>query len=379
MADPVLFLDGTVRARDPEATWSALGPWRERCGITRVADLTGLDCFGVPVWTAIRPAAVTLTASQGKGATGRLAAISAVMESIELWHAEQPVRVDQSCPAHDLLLPYPLLALPVREERAVLEDVVLDWTSGTGLVSGRTVPVPAGLVQRGRPRMWRPAVFRATSTGLACGNTRDEALLHALYEVVERHALHLDEQLGGELRARVDPDTVDGAYAGELIGRVRAAGAVLELAVVENRYGLPVCLAYLWSEDYPVWFAGAGCHHDPQIALTRAITEAAQSRLTCIAGTRDDLPSWEEAFETSVRRPDTSGWAGHEWAGLGLVAGVPWAGSMAGQVAGVAELVEVVTGYEPVAVTLSRPEAPFTAVKVIAPGATSRTKRAIPR
>jgi YcaO-like protein with predicted kinase domain len=35
--------------------------------------------------------------------------------------------------------------------------------------------------------------------------------------------------------------------------------------------------------------AGAGCHPDKAIALCRALTEAAQSRLTAIAGSRDDL------------------------------------------------------------------------------------------
>ncbi|MFI6702310.1 YcaO-like family protein [Streptomyces sp. NPDC050509] len=63
-----------------------------------------------------------------------------------------------------------------------------------------------------------------------------------------------------------------------------AAGMSVELALVDGPYGLPVCLAYLWSEDFPVVFAGGGCHTSPVIALTRALTEAAQSRLTAIAG-----------------------------------------------------------------------------------------------
>jgi ribosomal protein S12 methylthiotransferase accessory factor len=35
--------------------------------------------------------------------------------------------------------------------------------------------------------------------------------------------------------------------------------------------------------------AGAGCHPSRQIALLRALTEAAQDRLTLIAGSRDDV------------------------------------------------------------------------------------------
>jgi ribosomal protein S12 methylthiotransferase accessory factor len=34
---------------------------------------------------------------------------------------------------------------------------------------------------------------------------------------------------------------------------------------------------------------GSGCHPDKGIALCRALTEAAQSRLTSIAGSRDDI------------------------------------------------------------------------------------------
>jgi len=37
----------------------------------------------------------------------------------------------------------------------------------------------------------------------------------------------------------------------------------------------------------PCW--GAGCHLNRDVAMLRAITEAAQSRLTIIAGSRDDL------------------------------------------------------------------------------------------
>ncbi len=36
-------------------------------------------------------------------------------------------------------------------------------------------------------------------------------------------------------------------------------------------------------------FSGVGCHRDPDVALSRALTEAAQSRLALIVGTRDGL------------------------------------------------------------------------------------------
>ncbi|WP_369265248.1 YcaO-like family protein [Streptomyces sp. R35] len=376
MPTDTIRLNGTVRARTPDDTWGVLAPRLPRYGITRVADLTGLDHLGLPVWTAIRPGAHTLAASQGKGATDRLAAISATMEAIELWHAEQPLPVDQYGTAQDLNPPYPLLSLPLRVAHPGLAYLPLEWTAGTGLTTGRPMLVPTSLISRAPRTMWTPHVLRTTSTGLACGNTPEEALLHAMYEVIERDVLHTDETADGALRHLVDQVTVDDPYARALIDRLQDRHVLLELAVVEGRYGIPVCLAYLWSEDYPAWFAGSGCHTDAAIALTRAITEAAQSRLTCIAGTRDDLASRDEVFDTSLPTPQTAA-AMTPWKPANGAAAAE--STFAKQVEDVATRIEAVTGHEPIAVTLSGPDEPLAAVKVVAPGARSRTRRAIAR
>ena len=47
---------------------------------------------------------------------------------------------------------------------------------------------------------------------------------------------------------------------------------------------------------------GSGCHADRAVALIRALTEAAQTRLTYIAGIRDDLSpaEYEEAPEAEI-------------------------------------------------------------------------------
>jgi len=377
MPGETVQLDGTMRTMSPEDTWAALAPELPRYGITRVARLTGLDYLGLPVHAAIRPPAQTLAVSQGKGATDLLAKISAVMEAIELWHAEQPLPVVTRAAASDLALPYPLGSLVVKAWHAALERVPLEWTTGRGVRSRLRVPVPVGLVHRSAESVWQPDVFRATSTGLACGNTRDEALLHAMYEVVERDALFADEACDGARRTLIDPLSVADPYCRMLVDRLVGANVGLELAIVDNAYAMPTCLAYLWTEDYPVHFAGAGCHTDPHIALSRAITEAAQSRLTCIAGTRDDLLSREDVFDARPARPPVATGL-HAWADV--AAGYePWRGGFADQAETVAARIEQVTGHEPLCVDLSAPHGPLTAVKVICPGARSRIRRSVPR
>ncbi|MER5985405.1 YcaO-like family protein [Streptomyces sp. NPDC001787] len=373
-------LPGTIRARMPQETWEALAGRLPDYGITRLARLTDLDVIGLPTWTAIRPASLTLSASQGKGLTDELARLSAVMEAIELWHVEQPLPLTARGPAAEVAPDCPVGALPLNgpaDDRA-LARVVWDWTPGTGLVRGTAVLMPLDLVRRRAQRGdWSPDLLRATSTGLACGNTRDEALLHGLYEVIERDVLHRDGLAAGSLRTWIDPRTVDDPAGRRVVEMVCRAGMSLELALVEGAYGLPVCLAYLWSEGLPPVFAGGGCHSSPGIALTRALTEAAQSRLTFIAGTRDDLPSDTAPDAAAVFRPARS---------RGLV---PWAqvaegfdsptGSLAARVLVTATAVEQVTGHEPVALDLSQPQGPVHAVQVVCPGTGSRVTRQMPR
>lgn len=369
---------GTLRTRSPEDTWAALTPEIRRLGVTRVARLTGLDHLGIPVWTAVRPAAHTLVTSQGKGADDLLAKISAVLEAAELWHAERPVTVAARGTHRELHLPYPMGALPVKVEHPALADVPLDWVTGRGLATLAEIPVPADLLRRELSHdPARPEVFAVTSNGLACGNSWCEATLHALLETVERDALHRDWVCGGRRRTLVDPGSVTDPYGADLVQRFRAAGMWLEVVHVGGPYGIPVFAAYIWSEDYPIVFAGSGCHVLPEIALSRALTEAAQSRLTCIAGTRDDLDSHEAAFTAQPERPEPANLPAGVW--------TDFTGSATDLQPDVTRLlhqtverVTGITGYEPIAVTLWSSEA-YAAVKVVAPGMEMRITRSIPR
>lgn len=373
-----ICLPGTVRTCWPEDTWQALTAELPRLGITRVARLTDLDYLGIPVWTAVRPNAHTLVTSQGKGATDTLAKISAVLEAAELWHAERPVRVAERATYRQLRPAYPMSALPVKKRHPGLVDISLDWTVGLGLNTCEDVFVPTDLIRRDPHRdVANPEVFAVTSNGLACGNTRQEALLHALLETVERDVLHRDYAAGGQFRTLLDPASVTDPYCADLIGRFHDAGMWLEIVHVASPYRIPVFAAYIWSEDYPIVFAGSGCHTFPQIALSRALTEAAQSRLTCIAGTRDDLDTHEAAFDAQPGKPELARLPTSDWAQCTGLHPAPQP-DVVRQVNGVVATVSEVTGHEPIAVTLHHADA-YAAVKVISPGMEMRITRSIPR
>src|SRR5262252_4561385 len=79
---------GTHRAFTPEQTVARVRPLLARFGITRVANLTGLDRTGVPVVMVCRPNARSSAVFHGKGIDIAAAKASGLMESIETWHAE---------------------------------------------------------------------------------------------------------------------------------------------------------------------------------------------------------------------------------------------------------------------------------------------------
>ena len=77
------------RTDEPEKTLARIEPLTKKAGISRIADITGLDRIGIPVFSSIRPSAETgaISIYNGKGLTPTQARISAIMEGIERYSA----------------------------------------------------------------------------------------------------------------------------------------------------------------------------------------------------------------------------------------------------------------------------------------------------
>lgn len=84
---------GPHREVPVEVTRARMAPHLRRIGITRVADITGLDRIGIPVYNAIVPRSYDLiSVYNGKGTTAPEARTSAVMEAYERYAAGLPRR-----------------------------------------------------------------------------------------------------------------------------------------------------------------------------------------------------------------------------------------------------------------------------------------------
>lgn len=304
LAAPKRHRDGTHRAAAPRTTIARARRLMRRLGITRLANLTGLDSLGVPVWSAIRPNGRSLATSQGKGLTDDHARASALMESIETWHAENVrLRRRRGTPAamRAARTTVDVRALP--RLRTIDAARSIDWVEGWDLLREEAVWVPLEAVTLDTVFAdgYEPS-FDVSSNGLASGNHLLEAIVHGVCEVIERDGEARWRAARGD--RRVDLATIEDPVTRALVERVRAGGAHLTVWDLTTDVGIPIYgCALLEDPREPSWrplglYQGFGCHLDPAIALIRAVTEAAQTRVTYIAGSRDDFFPFDYARAT---------------------------------------------------------------------------------
>jgi ribosomal protein S12 methylthiotransferase accessory factor len=284
---------------NPAATLARMAPFLREIGISRVADVTGLDSIGLPVAVAYRPNARSLATCHGKGVTLTEAKTSAVMEALERHCAENPKIPLRYASFNELLdegrvvdldtLPRIVEAPPSKTRRSL-------WTRATGMITGESVWVPFETVHLdyALPLPANLGCLLIGSGGLASGNTIKEAAVHAIAELIERDALTLWRSKGtGIQETAVDLESVDDPWCSGILSTLNRSGTRTAVWDMTSDLGLPAFFCEIWPD--PSTFrsigpaAGSACHPLSGIALGKAVLEAVQSRLTMISGTRDDL------------------------------------------------------------------------------------------
>ncbi len=300
-------------------------------GITRVADLTGLDRIGIPVFSAVVPKSDdSISVYSGKGVRAVDSKTGALMEAIERQIAlNADLRVVEGsfrrlrrrkCSVADPRSFNHRLAGDYAEDKDYL------WTEAIDLLSNEPVLVPAGLVGYGS-KYGRESPFDENSTnGLASGNCFEEAVCHALCELVERDAHTLADLsskwmnkarhravLGARLGAAVwdDPAAyprLDLRHAGapfpELLAKFKQAGLCPVVRDITSDLGICSAVAAVADDSvlgFPQVHGGMGAHPNARTAVVRALTELALSRAVDIQGAREDIISSDAKPEPSSR------------------------------------------------------------------------------
>jgi ribosomal protein S12 methylthiotransferase accessory factor len=279
------------RSRRPETTLRYAREWAGKAAISEVTDITPLDRLGLPVFVSVRPTSRADIFTYGKGPAPIDAEVGAYMEAIEYFFAEpgngsvetrwatarSVAGAEQS---DDAILDFaPLL------HHGVDLDAPLLLASAANVENQDEVWVPAELVYHPLPEVGQ-SVFGSSTNGLASGNSVLEASFHALAELIERDIWSFE-------CARGDSALVDSNSLPEDVQKIveRAEGIGLRLLIrsFPNDYGLAFFAAFLFDPaDFrrKSFNGGWGCHLDRGVALVRAVTEAAQSRLAFIHGGR---------------------------------------------------------------------------------------------
>ncbi len=292
------YRHGTHRGMAPEDTLAWLAPFKAAFGITRIANLTGLDRTGIPVVMVCRPNSRSSAVFHGKGIDLAAAKASGVMEAIETWHAENihlPLRFASIAELSKSLKTAEVDLLPRTPGSLFDVDSPLLWVEGRNLMDFEAVWTPFEIVHVNSTLSGPPAngCFAASTNGLASGNHILEATSHALCELIERDATSLWRRSPPDAQdaTRVDLATVVDETCVAILNLF--ARAEIDVAVwdVTTDIGVPAfhCLAVDRTGEIGHVGSGAGCHPRREIALLRAMTEAAQVRTTYIVGSREDI------------------------------------------------------------------------------------------
>ncbi|MGI6022523.1 MAG: YcaO-related McrA-glycine thioamidation protein [Methanoculleus sp.] len=285
------YFDGTHRYRSPGETHAAIEPLMAEIGVSEITDLTPLDRIGIPVFSAVRPGAArgAVRVHAGKGKEPLHARVSAMMEALERYCAEyrgdqmeyatyEEIGPGRAVHPEDLIIP-----------RRLEPGEKIHWTPAWDILNDAEAYVPSNAVFHPYDSLGMTIpLFRSDSNGLASGNVMEEAILHALLEVIERDALSIADQrrnLGRRLTIEND------CAAREVLDRFEDAGIDLHLWLLDGKTGIPTVAAAAddtVTKDPALIVIGSGAHTSPEIAALRALTEVAQSRGSYLQGGRTD-------------------------------------------------------------------------------------------
>lgn len=294
------YFEGGHRICQPSETIKHNEDKLRTAGITRITNITDLDRIGIPVFSAIRPSAQggSVSVYAGKGAKNEQAEASAIMEGFERYSAEMKEEdydkiIVSSIEDMDKDYINPrTLYLPKDMNENKLNNLKLEWYPAVDIISEKEYYVPANAV-------FHPyiphnkevtAIFKGNTNGLASGNIIEEAVLHGIFEVIERDAWSIFE-LTHKNGKEIDINTIENPIVLDLLNKFKSESINIKLIDITNDIGVPTVTASSDDnilKDPALLCLGVGTHLDPNIAIIRALTEVAQSRATQIHGTRED-------------------------------------------------------------------------------------------
>jgi ribosomal protein S12 methylthiotransferase accessory factor len=280
----------------------------KQIGIVRIGLIGELDTLGVHVAQAFAErSGWSASFSSGKAETRDGARVGSIMEEVEIraqdaFQAPREIRTPfaEYCDKLPLVNPR-TLDLPY--DSPYSDTAEIDWSVGIDLLNCRKVLVPTACLLGERVTndiYYSPRLGGKTfsTSGLGSGFSLAEATVHAAAEYIERHAQRLaefeiDNPGGVGIRQFwfVDhgslPDTPR-----RIVEKYRRAGMCVRILDITSEVAVPTFYVRVFDDPFTTYPSatsdGFGCHPNPEVAVTMALLEAAQTRAGIIAGGRED-------------------------------------------------------------------------------------------
>ena len=308
------YVDDVHRVVPPNVTVRRIRSLLERSG--RFGDLIverldQKDIFGVPVYRIYQEGDNYL--EHGKGLIRAQAMASGLMEFVERYSALRPVPSamvmstkeglgDEAVSYWDLV---PERRLAEGSSREEVDRLKMYWTRAWSLTRQQDVYVPGHLVYTHIPYLdtrWY------CTNGLGAGNTMEEALVHAICEVVERHQEEFINRNHLPVDC-IDQSTIISKPVLWALKLFRKNGFEVHLADYSGDLGIPTVqvLAIHPAEKttHAGWCMAHGTHTDPAVAMVRVLSELCQTRAVYIKNTEDGTHEEEQQYASlsiGVRR-----------------------------------------------------------------------------
>ena len=313
MSEELTYFKGTHRVIAPKKTIEINEDKLKTAGITRIADITDLDRIGLPVYTAIRPTAEYggVSVYGGKGISKDHAKASAMMEGFERYSAERQdsdeitIATANEISSNGDYIDPKSLNLPKEFEKKDISDISLEWSIARDLITDKDYYIPTNAIYHPYTHDNNAeSLFKSNTNGLASGNILEEAILHGIFEVIERDAWSIFE-LTHKNYSQIDLDTIESEIINETIEKFTSNGINIKLMDFTADINVPTIAASAddtVTRDAGLLTLGIGTHLDPEVAILRALTEVAQSRATQINGAREDTVRADFAREVGYER-----------------------------------------------------------------------------
>lgn len=255
------------------------------------------------------------------------------------------------------------------------ENLKLEWNLVTRLSDNEKVWVPANFVYFVyKPVEAKQDFIPQDTTGLSSGITIEEAVLQGIQEVIERDAysIYFRKQLNCQ---DIDINTIEDKSISNLIRRLKNNGIIVHLKYLKTDVSSYVvhCITEDTKHRFPVYTHGAGSSLNPYIAISRAITECIQLRVSQIKigndiNQFDDQKEYEAYISWGNGKEDQIGTLLNSWNKISckkmpILSSNDILQDINFLIKNIKEL-----GYEIYVANLSRRDTPIKTVRVLIPG-----------